>query len=494
MAVVVSCLAGDLSALARLAHASAPFAERLELRLDALESFDEEAFRALVAALGKPVIAACNGPEGYGRFLGPTSARFERLRAAARAGASFVDVDWRLAAELGDVAPAQRVISRHEPATRPLELAEWLAELDAVARPGDLRKLVHESGSAEEALELLLAVREARGTLIGFSAGDVGRFSRLLAPLAGAPWTYAAPRRADGGATAPGQWPVDELAPRLAHFAGVWPELYGVVGRPVAHSLSPALHGAHLAALGRRALYVRFEAHDFARFARAARALGVRGLSITAPFKRDALELADLVDAPARELGSANTWVATPNGFRATNTDLVGVRATLERAEGLLGRPCEGVELCVLGAGGAARAVLAAGRERRMRLAVAARRFAAAESVATEFGARALHWDELATRRTGVLFHATSVGWRDDECVLPAAWLHAELVIDALYRSPESELLRRARERGVPTLDGETWFLAQAAEQAREFTGVEPDRLALLRSFRAANRSMSSAE
>src|SRR5262245_18685790 len=115
-ALVVSCAAAGFDELASLAARAARDAGVVELRLDRLSTFDERAFASLVASLDKPVIAACNGPESYGAFVGSRAERCERLRAAARAGASFVDVDWRLADELGAVhARARRIVSRHEP-------------------------------------------------------------------------------------------------------------------------------------------------------------------------------------------------------------------------------------------------------------------------------------------------------------------------------------------------------------------------------------------
>ncbi|MCC6406896.1 MAG: type I 3-dehydroquinate dehydratase, partial [Planctomycetes bacterium] len=183
MAVVVSCLADEPSALARLARSAARDADVVELRLDRLAEFgaaDELALAELVATLGKPVIAACNGPESYGHFTGAREQRLERLRAAARAGASFVDVDWRAAAELGELpGAARRIVSRHETSTGEFDPDRWLAELAAAARPGDVRKLVHAASSAEEELELLARLAGTAGELVAFSSGAVGSFSRV---------------------------------------------------------------------------------------------------------------------------------------------------------------------------------------------------------------------------------------------------------------------------------------------------------------------------
>jgi 3-dehydroquinate dehydratase/shikimate dehydrogenase len=435
------------------------------------------------------VIAACHRPESYGAFLGSASELRARLVSAARAGASFVDVDWRAVGLVGDLGATRRIVSRHEGRDRPLEARRWRAELAALAREGDVVKLVHEAPHAEAALELLCELRASRGELVAFSSGAAGRFSRLFAALAGSRWTYAAPPQGVGPATAPGQWPADALQRELARIGSRTPRFFGVVGRPIAHSLSPALHGALFSAADQPAVYAAFEAEDFARFARAARAFGLRGLSITAPFKLEALALADDVAACARSLGAANTWLATDRGFLAKNTDLAGVHALLARGEALLGRPLEGRSLVVLGAGGAARAVVAAARERGLVVTVAARNPERAAPWVDEAGAELARLDVLATRHCDVLCNATPVGWNAGEIPVPAAWIRAELVLDAVYGARESELLRTARERGLPTLNGETWFLAQAAEQARAFLGVEPDRQALLRAFREATRS-----
>ncbi|MCE9593398.1 MAG: type I 3-dehydroquinate dehydratase [Planctomycetes bacterium] len=485
MAVVVSCLADSLSELLRSARHAAAHADAIELRLDRLTNLAEGELVDGIRSLGKPVIAACNGPQSYGHFRGTTTELRARLRTAARAGARFVDVDWRAADELGEFVGARRIVSRHELATATFEPRRWRDELAACARGNDLQKLVHEANSAEEALELLALLGEARGELVAFSSGAVGRFSRLLAPLLGSPFTYAAARTADGrvNATAPGQWPADELHAELARCAGGPLEFYGVVGHPIAHSLSPAVHNALLRAARRNAAYVAFEAHDFERFALAARALGVRGLSITAPFKADALRLASESDASARELGAANTWIADAHGWRASNTDVAGVAALFERAEALARRSFAGATLCVLGAGGAARAVVAVARERGLRVTVAAREPSRAVAFVSQWGAEVIPWAQIAERSWDVLFNTTPIGWRAGESPIPREWLRASVVLDALYRPDGTELLRFARDVGSIAVGGEAWFLAQAAAQFRAFSGEHADAATLARAF-----------
>ena len=126
MVHVVSILAPTLEGLRAEAERQAPLADLVELRLDAVPDADEEALAELFKAVGKPVVVALHGPEAFGSFAGSVEERLEILQRAARAGARFVDVDWTLSLDLGEVPPpCHRIVSRHDTEGTPEDLAAF---------------------------------------------------------------------------------------------------------------------------------------------------------------------------------------------------------------------------------------------------------------------------------------------------------------------------------------------------------------------------------
>jgi shikimate dehydrogenase len=256
-------------------------------------------------------------------------------------------------------------------------------------------------------------------------------------------------------------------------------QVFGLVGNPVGHSLSPPMHEAAYAATGLDARYVTFEPAegDLDRAFDGADALGVAGLNVTIPFKQRALDLVD-PDPLAARIGAVNTVDfsgATPTGH---NTDAAGaVRALRHHGVALDGTAV------VVGAGGAGRAVAFGLADEGMRVHVANRTestahdLAAAVPDATGYGLDALP-DLLDD--ADVLVNCTSVGMHEpDATPVPADALHADLaVLDAVYAPLETRLLRDAAAVGATTVDGAWMLLYQGVEAFERWTGrdapVEP--------------------
>src|SRR5689334_14502955 len=214
MKIVLSHKAGSFAALARQAELHRDTCDLIELRLDGLPAPSEDELRALIQRLAKPVIVAVHGPEAHGTFTDGDAERLALLRMAAQAGASFVDVDLRLASSLGGLPLSCRcIVSHHDRERVPESPATLLRELRLLAGQHGLVKLVAHAACAEEGLRLLAALREAKGARIGFCSGEAGRFTRVLCGLHGSEWTYCAPPGA--AASAPGQCTPDELRAQL---------------------------------------------------------------------------------------------------------------------------------------------------------------------------------------------------------------------------------------------------------------------------------------
>ncbi|MEU5947160.1 shikimate dehydrogenase [Micromonospora sp. NPDC047465] len=264
----------------------------------------------------------------------------------------------------------------------------------------------------------------------------------------------------------------------------------GVLGKPIAHSLSPVIHNAGYAAAGLTGWsYTRIECAA-AELPDVVAGLGPEwaGLSVTMPGKEAALAVADEVSPVAAAVGAANTLVRRQDGsWYADNTDVVGMVEVLTDA-GV--RP--GATVTVLGAGGTARAaVAAAGRLDARAVTVVARRPAAVEELrpvarAVDVPMRAEAWDDAATHLDVDVVIATVPRGVADPLAATAAWRTGSVLFDALYDPWPTPLAASARAAGCRIVSGLDLLLAQAVGQFEHFTGVAAPRAAMAAALAAA--------
>lgn len=265
----------------------------------------------------------------------------------------------------------------------------------------------------------------------------------------------------------------------------------GILGHPVAHSKSPAMHGAAARALGIDAVYHRFDVlPEFVGDAvRGVRALGLAGVNVTVPHKEAVMPFLDRIDDDARLIGAVNTIVREGTTLVGANTDAPGLVRSLEEAS----VPLDGAVVTVIGAGGAARAaVVGLARAGAREVNVLARRAEQADTlvrdvqgalsarvVAGDFGAleAAFAGTTLVVQSTSATLHgaADSAGAEAFAASLPLGSLPAHAtVIDLVYKPLETTVLRAARERGLRTVDGLGMLLHQGAIAFHRWTGREP--------------------
>lgn len=251
--------------------------------------------------------------------------------------------------------------------------------------------------------------------------------------------------------------------------------LAAVIGSPVRHSLSPALHNAAFDAgrLDWRLLALEVAPGDGAAAVAAMRTLGIGGLAVTTPHKADAAAAVDEIDPAAKALRSVNTVVLRGDGTTfGASTDGAGFVDSL-RAGGI---DVERSHVTILGAGGAARSIVdALGRAGAAEIVIVNRDAArATEAAALAPVARVGTLDDVAT--TDVLVNATSVGMGGDESPIDPGRLRAGLIVaDIVYHPLDTALLRAARAAGARTVDGLGMLVHQAARQQELWTGISPD-------------------
>jgi shikimate dehydrogenase len=260
--------------------------------------------------------------------------------------------------------------------------------------------------------------------------------------------------------------------PDAAPPPGARTALCGIVLHPAGHTRSPAMHNAAFRALGIDAVYVAFDVAPaaLADALRGARALGVRQLAVSIPHKQAVIPLLDAVDETARRIGAVNTVTLRDGRLVGANTDWIGAVRSLEGARSLAG-----ARAVVLGAGGAARAVVYGLCARGAAVTVLARTPRRARDLAEALGAQgAGSLSELARTPHDVLVNTTPVGLGSDESPVEAEAISPDAVVmDAVYEPAETRLLRDARARGARGISGKWMLVYQAAEQIRLWTGRE---------------------
>jgi shikimate dehydrogenase len=248
--------------------------------------------------------------------------------------------------------------------------------------------------------------------------------------------------------------------------------LYGVIGNPVRHSLSPTLHNAAFSATGLNAVYLAFEPADIEACVRGIKTLGIKGTSVTIPFKTSVIPYLSDMDPLAKRIGAVNTIVNTNGGLRGYNTDALGALRALEEEINLVGKSC-----ILVGAGGAARAIGFILKEKGVMLSVANRSRNTGEGLARSLGCNFIPLEDIEAARGDILIQTTPVGmWPHvDQCLVPERILkHGMVVMDIVYRPSETRLLRMAKKRGCTTINGLRMLIHQGAEQFRLWTGMNP--------------------
>lgn len=253
----------------------------------------------------------------------------------------------------------------------------------------------------------------------------------------------------------------------------------GVVGHPIAHSLSPILHNAWLEASGIDGVYVALEAPEggLRRLVEGLKATSLRGLNVTLPFKTDALAAADEVHARARRAQAANLLTFKGGRAVADNTDGLGLLAAFaEQAPGF--DPAAG-PAAILGAGGAARGAVAAFLDAGCpHVRVVNRTLGRAQSLVADLGGEAYALADAEAAFQGVLavVNATSAGLADDHAPsFPLAATPAGCVVmDMVYKPLLTPLLAQAQALGRPTVDGLAMLIGQARPSFEAFYGRPP--------------------
>ncbi len=451
----------------------------VELRLDCLRR-DPDLKRILAKRPTPMLVTLRRGADG-GLWRGNEEKRQGLIREAIALGIDYVDIEVDVASKIRRYGKTKRIISYHNFHEIPADLksiAEQCDEADA-----DVVKLAVRAPSIAEASEILKLSANSPVPMIALAMGEAGVFTRILGRKFGAPWTYAGynPERT----FAPGM-PVyrDLKRDYLYDQINAETEVFGVIGDPIGHSLSPAIHNAAFRQLGLNKVMVPFliPAGTLRPSLKALEWLDLKGFSVTIPHKEEVIPLLKKMDAAVDRTKSCNTVLITNGDRIGYNTDY---RAAMESLKVALGgrandddaNPLADKQVLILGAGGVARAIAFGCQRRGANLSISSRNAERATALAAEVGCRSVDWGQRVATLAEIIINCTPVGMHpnvDDTPMPPAAFNKANMVaFDTVYHPENTMFLKLARERDCQSISGVDMFIHQAAAQFKYYTGQD---------------------
>lgn len=245
--------------------------------------------------------------------------------------------------------------------------------------------------------------------------------------------------------------------------------VFGVIGNPVAHSLSPIMHNAAFSEVGYDGVYAAFKVHDLEAALSGMKALGIKGLSVTIPHKVNVMALLDECDDLSKKIGAVNTIVEKNGKLWGTNTDCTGAVSALREKTDIPGK-----RVLILGAGGAARAIAWGISRENGHVIIANRTPEKGRALAEELNADCCPIPEAVETDWDILINTTSVGMSPQTERVPVsrdAIKPGRIVMDIVYNPIETMLLKMAKEKGCTTVDGVMMFVRQGAMQFELWTG-----------------------
>lgn len=440
-------------------------AKVIEIRLDLKPDID---LTYIANAINKPIIATCLAARDGGKFAGSLKQLADVLLNAARHKIQYLTVNHYLLEKFpfNKIPRSVKIIAAyHNPRSTPKSPGKIVKEM-ARTRPAVL-KFASRANNLNDNLKLL-GIR-SRKPFIGLCMGENGVPSRILYKKFNSWLTFGHP--SDTQPSAEGQLSVKTLSEVYkADKINAKTRLYALFGKPVNHSAGPNLFNFQFEQQKMNAAYVPFQVNNAREIVTAMKKFDIQGASITAPFKTTIIPYLDEVCRDSEIIGAVNTVVRRGNRLIGHNTDWAGFQiALLEDSayQGLIGRKTPPTVL-VLGAGGAARAIIYALKELiNPNIFVYNRTTEKARTIVKRFKCSLVDTAGLKDLKPDIIVNATSAGMNlDNSLPIEAEFIpQGSYVFDAIYNPPETPLIKLAKEKNCRTQSGLNMFLFQAHHQ-----------------------------
>jgi 3-dehydroquinate dehydratase/shikimate dehydrogenase len=397
---------------------------------------------------------------------------------------NWADIEPDLVKELSTNNISKVICSHHDFQEVPQNLEKIYESLKETG--ADIIKIAVHTNDVSEGLPIWKLLKKAKREskkFIPVAMGEAGKWTRILGLAYGAPMTYAALET--GKEVAPGQISAEELRDvyRIKEL-NEETEIYGVIGAPIGHSLSPRMQNAAFKAEGLNAVLVPFEIKDLDSFITRflpESELNIKGFAVTIPHKQAVIKYLHEIDETAQKIGAVNTVKIVDGKLYGYNTDAAGFITPLKNNYGKL----NGAKTSILGAGGAARACVYALRNAGAEVTVFARDIKKATPLASEFGVELM---QLPVTGYGLPFtgfdivvNATPLGMKGEfSGQSPAAFSqlkNVSVVYDLVYNPSVTNFIKEAEKAAVPTvIGGLDMLVEQGREQFKIWTGKDASK------------------
>ncbi|UCE44850.1 MAG: shikimate dehydrogenase [Methanobacteriota archaeon] len=467
-------------------------ADLVEVRLDHLRRIDDDdrLVHDARAVIDGPAIATLRSEREGGKSRSSGGARRATLREVVDAGYEYIDLesarDGALLEELQSRSGLPKTISSFH-YTRPAAKHHVKARIQRACSAADIAKVAVPCADAAQAVvlaELALELRKERRAFAIIGIGVQGQLTRACSSGMGSMLVYAC---VDGKEAAPGQLDVRTQS-RLLEKDSV---ILGLIGHPVAHSVSRPMQEAALKSVGLNGIYLPLDIPPKRMTRTTVNTLfdiGFDGLNVTVPNKRLASRMCDLRRPHAVSTDSVNTLLRRKGKLVGENSDTVGFEKLLSSEKVAV----DNASALVIGAGGAARAACWMLRDGGADVTVSARRIKPASEVAGMCGGKAVPYSTLETmaEEYDIVVNATPIGTKGTDQgrkSLPKGVLaNARVLVDLVYNPPETPSMRAVRKRGRPAHGGLEMLVRQGEEAFIIWTGLKPDVGSMRRAARRA--------
>ncbi len=452
----------------------------VELRIDFIKDIDENKLKTLLKGAKKDIIISCRKENDKGKFNGKEQERIHLLRTAINLSAGYIDIEYDAGEKIikdliRNKKDTKIIISYHNfkytPKTEELERIYYkIKELNP-----DLVKIVTFAGSLNDNFRVFELLR-GKKDLISFCMGIKGQISRVICAKYGSLLTYASIEKNKGSAS--GQITAEELIKEYNFYMlDKNTKILGVIGEHAENSKSRFMHNSMFKIKGFNAVYHPFklESHELEEFIKRFKEDYFIGAAVTVPHKVTIMKYLDRIDETAKKIGAVNTIVNKNKELVGYNTDYYGaVMALKEKTE------LKGKRVLVIGAGGAARAVIYGLRKEGCELTIVNRTIERAKMLAEEFNVK---FDDIIfltqiIHDNEIIINTTSVGMKpnEKESVIEEKQIASgKIMMDIVYSPIKTKLIKLAQNKGCKTITGERMLIYQAIKQFELWTGKKAE-------------------
>ena len=476
-------------------------ADLIELRLDYINKLTFNDLQRIISMIRIPVIVSCRRKKDCGKFKGSEEERITIIKEAIKSGVAYVDIEddtedevikslKNLAVQKGET---KIILSHHD-----FEKTPGLEELKSIYEKAgryhpDLIKIVTAAGNINDNFKIfkLLRQKEKDHKLIAFCLGLKGQSSRILSRKFGSQVTFAALE--EGKESAAGQLTIDELA-ETYNLKRIDEEtvILGIVGKDAEKTASVHFHNHLFRNKKINAVFVPFkidgeisnleskssretDSEELKLFFDNVKKFPIKGLAVTNPHKINAMKYLNEIDEEAKKIGAINTIIKKNGSLAGCNTDLAGAVKALEEKADLSGK-----KVLIIGAGGAARAIIRGLKQKNAALTVANRTFETAEKIAQEFGVNCCRLNELNLEDKDIIINASLKNLIPEDCLKPQI-MNKKIIMDINYQPKMTEFLAQfltrvaasGKKNDPKIITGEKMLIYQAAEQLNLWTVIK---------------------